>query len=84
MSLQVIYETKAIDQATRFLADDPSGLSAVLDAVDQLADDPRPGDSFPFGSPDRRRLRVGRYRVLYDITDDVISINHIARTATNG
>jgi hypothetical protein len=24
--------------------------------------------SFPYGSPDRRRLRIGRYRVMYDIT----------------
>jgi hypothetical protein len=39
--------------------DDPQGMREVLDAIDQLADDPRPAGSFPYGSPDLRRLRVG-------------------------
>ena len=47
MSLRVIYEEKAINQAAGFLADDPPGLRAVLDAVDRLAGDPRPAGSFP-------------------------------------
>ena len=45
-------------QAAAFL-DDPHGIRAVLDAIDRLADDPRPAGSFPYGSPDLRRLRVG-------------------------
>ena len=49
MNLRVIYEEKAIDQAAGFLADDPAGLGALLDAVDRLADDPRPAESFPYG-----------------------------------
>jgi mRNA interferase RelE/StbE len=79
VSLSVVYEEKAIDQAAGFLADDPVGIAAVLDAVARLADDPRPAESFPYGSPDLRRLRVGRYRVLYEIRGDVVSIGHIAR-----
>ena len=51
----------------------------MLDAIDPLADDPRPAGSFPYGSPDLRRLRVGRYRVLYQITADAIAVRHIAR-----
>ncbi len=84
MSLRVIYEEKAIDQAAGFLADDPAGLGALLDTVDRLADDPRPAESFPYGSPDLRRLRVGRYRVMYEINGDVVSIGHIARGKTSG
>jgi len=84
VSLRVIYEEKAIDQAAGFLADDPAGLGAVLDAVDRLTDDPRPAESFPYGSPDLRRLRVGRYRVMYEINGDVVSIGHIARGKTSG
>jgi mRNA-degrading endonuclease RelE of RelBE toxin-antitoxin system len=30
-----------------------------------------------------RRLRVGQYRILYEITDDTIAIRHIARGTTN-
>ena len=78
MSLRVEYDEKAISQAAAFL-DDPQGIREVLDVIDRLADDPRPAGSFPYGSPDLRRLRVGRYRVLYEITEDAVAIGHIAR-----
>jgi mRNA interferase RelE/StbE len=72
----------AIDQAAAFL-DDPPGIRAVLNAIDRLADDPRPAGSFPYGSPDLRRLRVGLYRILYEITDETVAIRHIARSTGN-
>jgi mRNA interferase RelE/StbE len=78
VSLRIDYDEHAINQAAAFL-DDPQGIRAVLDAIDQLAGDPRPAGSFPYGSPDLRRLRVGRYRVLYEITADAVAIRHIAR-----
>jgi mRNA interferase RelE/StbE len=78
VSLRVEYDERAIDHAATFL-DDPQGLRATLDAIDRLADDPRPSGSFPYGSPDLRRLRVGRYRVLYEITEHVVAVRHIAR-----
>ena len=78
MSLRVDYDERAVSQAAAFF-DDPEGIRAVLDAIDQLAEDPRPAGSFPYGSPDLRRLRVGRYRVLYEITEDAIAVRHIAR-----
>ena len=78
MSLRVDYDDKAISQAAAFL-DDPLGVREVMDAADRLADEPRPPGSFPYGSPDVRRLRVGRYRVLYEITGDAVEIRHIAR-----
>ena len=78
MSLRVDYGERAISQAAAFL-DDPQGIREVLDAIDQLAEDPRPAGSFPYGSPDLLRLRVGRYRVLYEITQDAVAIRNIAR-----
>jgi hypothetical protein len=38
-------------------------------------------ESFPYGSPDLRRLRAGRYRVFYTIDEDrkLVQINHVAR-----
>ena len=62
VSLRVDYDERAINEAAAFL-DDPQGMRAVLDAIDRLAEDPRPAGSFPYGSPDLRRLRVGRYRI---------------------
>lgn len=78
MSLRVDYDEQAISQAAGFL-DDPQGVQELLDAIDRLADDPRPPGAFPYGSPDVRRLRVGRYRVLYEISEDAVAIRHIAR-----
>jgi mRNA interferase RelE/StbE len=72
------YDQRAISQAAAFL-DDPPGIRAALDVTGQLADDPRPDGSFPYGSPDLRRLRAGRYRVLYEISEDAPAIRHIAR-----
>ncbi len=78
MSLRTEYDERAIGQAAAFL-DDPRGIREVLDAIDRLADEPRPAGSFPYGSPDLRRLRIGRYRVLYEITEEAVAIRHIAR-----
>jgi mRNA interferase RelE/StbE len=76
--MRVDYDERAISQAAGFL-DDPQGVQELLDAIDRLADDPRPPGAFPYGSPDVRRLRVGRYRVLYEISEDAVAIRHIAR-----
>ena len=40
--------------------------------------------SFPYGSPGLRRLRAGRYRVLYEISGGVVPIGHIARGTASG
>src|SRR5260370_25559910 len=75
-STRVVYEEKAISQAPGFL-DDPEGLREVLDVVDRLAEEPRPAGSFPYGSPDLRRLRAGgwsprRQRSLASVQGRVI------------
>ena len=70
MSYQVNWENQALDQAAGFLRDDPVGVGALWDTVSQLADEPRPLESFPYGSPDLRRLRAGRYRVCYTVNED--------------
>jgi mRNA interferase RelE/StbE len=76
---RVSFDERAIDQAAAFLADDPEGLRAVLAAIDALGDHPHPDDAFPFGSTGLHRLRVGRCRVLYTVTDGFIAIGHVAR-----
>ncbi|MGV9286482.1 type II toxin-antitoxin system RelE family toxin [Streptomyces sp. NPDC003719] len=82
MTYEVVFEPQALDSAARFLKEDPDGLATVLDAIDKLAESPRPTGSIPYGSPDIRRLRVGDYRVLYVIDDDVVRIlvTHLGRT----
>ncbi|MEU9122976.1 type II toxin-antitoxin system RelE/ParE family toxin [Streptomyces sp. NPDC048506] len=81
MTYRIIWEPGATHAAVRFLKDDPTGLAAVYEAVDALAETPRPTGSAAYGSQ-ARRLRVGPYRVLYLIDDDVIRIlvTHLGRT----
>jgi mRNA interferase RelE/StbE len=81
VSYQVNWEIQALDQAAGFLRDDPTGAGALWDTVSQLADQPRPPESFPYGSPDLRRLRAGRYRVFHTIDEgrQVVQIDHLAR-----
>ena len=74
----VLWSERAINAAAGFLSDDGPGLRQLLAAVDQLADDPQPASSVQYGSPALRRLRVGRYRVLYEISD-VITVIHVGR-----
>jgi len=80
VSRQIVWETQAIDQAAGFLHDDPDGVREMLAAVARLVDDPRPAGSFPYGSPNRRRLRIGRYRVMYDITAETVPVWHLGRS----
>ncbi|MGR3934907.1 type II toxin-antitoxin system RelE family toxin [Streptomyces sp. BRA346] len=82
MSHQIIWSEQALDNATRFLKDDPEGLEQVFKAVDLLADNPRPAGTAAYGSPDLRRMHVGMYRLMYEITDASVTIVviHIGRT----
>ncbi|WP_367322565.1 type II toxin-antitoxin system RelE/ParE family toxin [Streptomyces sp. HUAS ZL42] len=82
MTYRIIWEPSATNAAVRFLKDDPTGLAAVYEAVDALAEKPRPLSSTAYGV-DIRRLRVGAYRVIYVIDDEVIHIlvTHLGRTS---
>ncbi|MET8409001.1 type II toxin-antitoxin system RelE/ParE family toxin [Streptomyces sp. NPDC005195] len=73
MTYRITWEPEATNTAVRFLKDDPTGLAAVYEAVDALAESPRPTGSTPYG-PQIRRLRVGDHRVLYLIDDEVVRI----------
>jgi ParE toxin of type II toxin-antitoxin system, parDE len=68
----------AIAQATfvRFMADQ-DGIITFNRAVEALADDPAPPGAFVRGA--YRRLRVGPYRVLYEVEGNLITIARIDR-----
>lgn len=83
MTYEVIWSERALDQAAGFLKDDPEGLDQLFQSVDLLAGDPRPEGTAEYGTPDRRRLRSGRYRVLYDVDDNTVTVVmiHAGRTS---
>ena len=56
---------------------DQTGMMAVDRAVEALADDPAPPGAFVRGA--YRRLRVGPYRVLYEVEGNLITIVRIDR-----
>ncbi len=79
--MRVEWSPRAIRAASLFL-ENPEELTVVLAAVDALADDPYPPESFRWGQV--RRLRVGRYRVMYVVEGDLITIDRVGRVADGG
>jgi mRNA interferase RelE/StbE len=74
VSYSIDWYEAAVNSAARYITDDPTGLDELFDALGRLTDDPRPRRSKPLKSPNLRRLKVGRYRALYEIVDPVGSI----------
>lgn len=52
-----------------------SSVSAIYDAIEHLADDPRPHGVKKLAGADRTyRIRIGDYRVVYEIEDNFLLI----------
>ncbi len=81
MSYELTWSLPALDRPAGYLHDDAAGVEAVLDAADDLAADPRPELSTELSSPHLRRLRVGRYRLLFEVDDEsrMVVIVHLGR-----
>jgi mRNA-degrading endonuclease RelE of RelBE toxin-antitoxin system len=56
---------------------DQDGMRAIVAAVDALAGDPYPQKAFHAG--EYHRLRVGQYRVFYQVDGDVVTIERVDR-----
>lgn len=82
MTYEVVWADEALGAAQVFMVEDPAGLAAVFDTVDGLADDPRSAAAYAWGSTGFLRLRVGRYRILYEVDDQVVRVDviHLGRS----
>ena len=49
-------------------------LRRILDCITMLAEDPRPPGSEKLSGLERYRVRQGRYRIVYSIQDDELTI----------
>lgn len=58
-------------------AQDQAGMIALNRAIEALKGDPAPPEAFVRGA--YRRLRVGNYRVLYEVEGDVITVLRVDR-----
>jgi mRNA-degrading endonuclease RelE of RelBE toxin-antitoxin system len=63
--------------SARRCMEDQDGMRSIGRAVAALAADPYPADAFHRG--DYHRLRVGRYRVVYVIEGDLITVERVDR-----
>jgi hypothetical protein len=57
--------------------EDQDGMRAIGAAVTALALDPYPPEGFHCG--EYHRLRVGRFRVVYVLEDDLITVERVDR-----
>jgi mRNA interferase RelE/StbE len=76
--VNVEWSPRGVTTASRFL-DDTAGMRVVVAALDTLARDPYPAESFRWGN--MLRLRVGRYRIMYIVEGDLITIQRIDRVS---
>ena len=74
--MKIRWSPAAAALARRYLRDQ-EGMRAIGAAVAALADDPYPPEAFHRGR--YRRLRVGQYRVMYVIDDDLITVERVDR-----
>lgn len=76
--MKIRWSPAAIALVRRYLRDQ-DGMRAIGVAVAALAGDPCPPEGFHRGR--YHRLRVGRYRVMYVIDGDVITVERVDRVA---
>lgn len=57
---------------------DPQDRGRLQGAIALLAEDPRPPSSRPLRGRDGYRVRVGDYRILYTVADDVLLVVVVA------
>lgn len=53
-------------------------LKAVTTAIAKLAKDPRPSGCIKMSGIDAYRIRIGMYRIVYSIDDDVVTVTIVS------
>ena len=72
--MRIEWSPTARASTSRYMSDQ-DGMRAIAVAVGALAVDPDP--SYAFIRGDYRRLRVGAYRIMYVVDDDIITIERV-------
>ena len=78
--MRIRWSPAATALARRYMRDQ-DGMRAVGVAVAALAADPYPPEGFHRGR--YHRLRVDRYRIMYVIDGDVITVERVDRVTTD-
>ena len=71
MSYELLIERRARKAVARL----PQALyNRVMRAIEDLAEDPRPQQNRQLQGSRARRLRVGDYRIVYDVDNDTLEV----------
>ena len=81
--MSIEWTPAAVASARRYLSDQ-NGMREIGTAVDALADDPYPPPPAGFHRGRYHRLRIGDYRVMYVVDDDVITVERVDFLARPG
>jgi mRNA interferase RelE/StbE len=69
------YELRIKKSVTKDLDSLPKkDVQRIVEAINGLADNPRPPQSLKLSGAEKYRLRCGVYRVLYEIQDEVLIV----------
>ena len=72
MAVYKIFFKKSVEKD--FKAIPPNELKKIIKRIGGLANDPRPQGGEKLTGQDRYRLRQGRYRIVYSIQDNKLTI----------
>ena len=72
MAAYKIYFKKSVEKD--FNGIPKKDLKKILDRIELLAENPRPSGCEKLSGQQRYRLRQGRYRILYSIQDDELTV----------
>ncbi|MFN0175801.1 MAG: type II toxin-antitoxin system RelE family toxin [Saprospiraceae bacterium] len=71
-----IFITKTAQKQLDKLPDDVADI--LIEAIQELADDPRPSGCKKLKGRDGFRIRKGNYRIIYDVFDEILMIEVVA------
>lgn len=49
-------------------------IKKILEKISSLADNPRPQNSIKLSADEKYRMRIGVYRILYEIKDELLVV----------
>ena len=69
------YEIRVKKSAQKELGKIPKiDLLKILDKIESLSENPHPAESLKLTNQEKYRLRVGNYRVLYQVVENVLTV----------
>jgi mRNA interferase RelE/StbE len=72
MAAYKIYFKKSVEKDFKVIP--KKDLLKILERIEALAEDPRPPGCEKLSGQQKYRLRQGRYRILYSVQDDELTI----------